>query len=123
MTSYQLFLKKFCILTCNLNTHNSSICVSSSNVNYLLPLDKNIEELRANYSKSHLKNLRRANKHNLTIANVPDSAEQFSKNKRIFVQLYEFLQFDLEFKIISSLSGEFFSVKGNQGNYCSVFIK
>ncbi len=112
----------------NLNTHNSStICVSRSNVNYLLPLDKNIEELRANYSKSHLKNLRRANKHNLSISNVPDSAKQFSKNKRLLASGFMNLkQFDLEFNIINTSlelgKGEIFSVKGSQGNCCSVFV-
>ena len=84
----------------NLNTHNSStICVLKSNVNYLLPLDKNIEELRANYSQSHLKNLRRANKNNLSIATVPDSAEQFSKNKRLLASSFmNSKQFDLALK-------------------------
>lgn len=112
----------------NLNTHNSStIYVSKSNVNYLLPLDKNIEELRVNYSKSHLKNLRRANKHNLSIATVPDSAEQFSKNKRLLASGFmNAKQFDLEFKILNTSlelgKGEIFSVKGNQGNCCSVFV-
>ncbi|MGB1307216.1 MAG: hypothetical protein ACPG5G_06590, partial [Flavobacteriales bacterium] len=112
----------------NLNTHNSStICVSRSNVNYLLPLDKNIEELRANYSKSHLKNLRRANKHNLSIATVPDSAKQFSKNKRLLASSFMNLkQFELELNVINTSlelgKGEIFSVKGSQGNCCSVFV-
>lgn len=112
----------------NLNTHNSSkIYLSKSNVNYLLPLDKNIELLRANYSKSHLKNLRRANKHNLTIATVPDTAEQFYRNKRLLASGFmNANQFDLEFKILNiSLQlgkGEIFSVMGNQGNCCSVFV-
>ena len=112
----------------NLNTHNSStICVSRSNVNYLLPLEKNIEELRANYSKSHLKNLRRANKHNLSIATVTDSAKQFSKNKRLLASGFMNLkQFDLEFNIINTSlelgKGEIFSVEGSQGNCCSVFV-
>ena len=112
----------------NLNTHNSStICVSRSNVNFLLPLDKNIDELRANYSKSHLKNLRRANKHNLTIATLPDSAEQFSMNKRHLASSFmNSKQFDLEFNIINTSlelgAGEIFSVKGNESNCCSVFV-
>ena len=98
-----------------------------SNVNYLLPLDKDIKELRANYSKSHLKNLRRANKNNLSIANVPDSAEQFSKNKRLLASCFmKPKQFDLELKIINTSlklgKGEIFSVRGGQGNCCSVFV-
>ena len=112
----------------NLNTHNSStISVLKSNVNYLLPLDKDIKELRANYSKSHLKNLRRANKNNLSIATVPDSAEQFSKNKRRLASNFmNAKQFDLELKIINTSlklgKGEIFSVKGGIGNCCSVFV-
>ena len=112
----------------NLNTHNlSTIYVSKSNVNYLLPLDKNIEELRANYSKSHLKNLRRAKKHILYIASQPDTAEQFSKNKRLLASSFmNTKQFDLEFKILNTSlklgKGEIFSVKGNQGNCCSIFV-
>ena len=112
----------------NLNTHNSStISVLKSNVNYLLLLDKDIEELRANYSKSHLKNLRRANKNNLSIATVPDSAEQFSKNKRLLASSFmKAKQFDLELKIINTSlkigKGEIFSVEGSQGNCCSVFV-
>ena len=112
----------------NLNTDNlSTICVSRSNVNYLLQLDKNIEELRANYSKSHLKNLRRANKHNLSIATVPDSTNTPTKNKRFLASGFMNLkQFDLEFNIINTSlelgEGEIFSVKGNQGNCCSIFV-
>ena len=74
-----------------------------------------------------MKNLRRANKHNLTIATLPDSAEQFSKNKRLLASSFmNSKQFDLEFKIINTSIelgiGEIFSVKGNQGNCCSIFV-
>lgn len=112
----------------NLNTHNSSsFFVLRRNVNHLLSLDKNIDELRANYSKSHLKNLRRANKHNLSVATVPDSAEQFSKNKRLLASSFmNTKQFDLELKIIKSSldlsKGEIFSVKGDNDNCCSIFL-
>ncbi len=112
----------------NLNTHNSStISVLKSNVNYLLSLDKDINELRTNYSKSHLKNLKRAKKNNLSIATVPDSAEQFSKKKRLFASSFmKAKQFDLELKIINTSlklgKGEIFSVEGSQGNCCSVFV-
>ena len=58
---------------------------------------------------------------------MPDSAEQFSKNKRLLASSFmNSKQFDLEFKIINTSielgGGEIFSVKGNQGNCCSVFI-
>ena len=89
--------------------------------------NKDINKLRANYSKSHLKNLRRANKNNLSIAAVPDSAEQFSNNKRLLASGFmKAKQFDLELKIINTSlklgKGEIFSVKGSEGNCCSVFV-
>jgi hypothetical protein len=120
--------KDFLHFNINLNTHNStSSFVMKENINYLLSLEKTIDELRVSYSKSHLKNLKRANKHNLSIATVPDSAEQFSKNKRLLASGFmNTKQFDLELKILKmSLNlgkGEILSVKGNQGNCCSVFV-
>ena len=112
----------------NLNTHNSTKKnLLKSNVNHLLSLNKNIDELRANYSKSHLKNLRRAQKYNLSISKVPESPENFSKNKRhLASDFMNTKQFDLELKIlkksIENGKGEIFSVKGDKNICCSVFI-
>lgn len=114
--------------TINLNAHNTSNSfVVKTNVNYLLPLNKTIDELRTNYSKSHLKNLRRANKHNLSIASKPDSAEIFYEKKlRLASNFMSSKQLELEMKIIKESialgKGEMFSVIGDEANCCSVFL-
>ena len=111
----------------NLNTHNTSSYSIRKNTNYVLFLDKNIEVLRANYSKSHLKNIKRAKNNKLCISLEPDCVEKFCLNKQNLAYGYMTKkQFDLEYSIIKkSLAlgkGEIFSVKGKNGNCCSVFI-
>ncbi len=119
--------KSFFHFKFNLNSHNKSSYSIKKNTNYILYLDKEIEKLRDNYSKSHLKNIKRANKSNLCIASKPDCVENFCINKQHLA--YDYMtkkQFDLEYRIIkTSLAlgkGEIFSVKGKKANCCSVFI-
>ena len=67
----------------------------------MLFLDKNIEVLRANYSKSHLKNIKRAKNNKLCISLEPDCVEKFCLNKQNLAYGYMTKkQFDLEYSII-----------------------
>lgn len=120
--------KDFLRFNINLNAHNSTSCfVKKKNVNYLLSLEKTIDELRINYSKSHLKNLRRANKYGLSIATEPDTVEMFHVKKlHLASDFMTTNQFNLELKIIKESvalgKGEIFSVRGDEGNCCSIFL-
>jgi len=120
--------KEFFHFNINLNTHNStSSFVLKENVNYLLRLDKTIDELRVSYSKSNLKNLRRAKKFDLSIAAEPDTAEMFYEKKlRLASKFMTTKQLELEMKIIKESialgKGEIFSVIGDESNCCSIFL-
>ena len=120
--------KNFLRFTMNLNVNNIvSSSIIKKNVNYTLLLNKNIHELRSNYSKSHLKNLRRANTKKVFISSVPDTPEEFSINKRkLSSNFMSKKQLDLELKIIKALigagKGEIFSAKVTNCNCCSIFV-
>ena len=119
--------KSFLYVNMNLNTLNGKSKFSvKENTNYELLL-KDHDTLRKGYSKSHLKNLRRATRHELVIANPCDTADEFSKSKRnLALDFMTSKQFELEHDIVqTSLAfskGEIFSVEGNDGICCSVFV-
>lgn len=119
---------RFLRYTINLNSHNSRPSfVFKKNKNFELSLDLSIDELRANYSKSHLKNLKRAKIQNLNIASRSDTPQEFSMHKRASASNFMTPnQFELELKIIQSAletdKGEIFSVEGENGNCCSIFL-
>ena len=55
-----------------------------SRINHILNLDRSIEDLRCNYSKSHLKNLRRANRHQPNIKEISiENAIKFLKKEYV----------------------------------------
>lgn len=115
-------------VTTNFNVANGEVRFSiKENINFELILNKSIEDLRSNYSKSHLKNIQKARKYKLIVSNQPDSALEYSTNKRMLSSTFmSDLQFDMELKIITkSLTagkGEIFSVKGDHSNCCSIFL-
>ena len=123
-----LIPKKFLKITYNLNSSNlkSRYCIRK-NTNHIISLKKSINELRLNYSKSHIKNIKKANKHNISIAKNVDTPIEYSKNKRkISSNFMNSCQFDIELKIIKeSLAngkGEIFSASADEGNCCSIFL-
>ena len=120
--------KRFLQFTINLNSFNSQTSYTTKkNTNYVLSLNDNIDVIRDKYSASHLKNLKRANKQKLSIASRCDTAEEFSKNKGLLASAFMTpKQLELELKIIKASiamgRGEIFSVKGENGNCCSIFL-
>ena len=120
--------KIFLRFTINLNLNNTvSSSILKKNVNYTLLLNKNIHDLRSNYSKSHLKNLRRAHIKKVSVSSVPDTPEEFSFNKRkLSSNFMSKKQLDIELKIINVLigagKGEIFSAKVTNDNCCSIFV-
>ena len=120
--------KRFLQFTINLNSFNSQTSYTTKkNTNDVLSLNDNIDVIRDKYSASHLKNLKRANKQKLSIASRCDTEEEFSKNKGLLAS--DFMtpkQLELELKIIQASiavgKGEIFSVKGENGNCCSIFL-
>ena len=120
--------KFFLRITINLNVNNMvSSSIFKKNVNYTLLLNKNIHELRSNYSNSHLKNLKRANTKKVFISSEPDTPEEFSANKRkLSLNFMSKKQLDLELNIINTSicagKGEIFSAKVSNDNCCSIFV-
>jgi hypothetical protein len=119
--------KSFLRITLNLNIHNGySKYAIKKNSNFELLLES-IEDIRKNYSKSHSKNIRRANRKEIKPSDTIDSVKDFIENKMIESKNYMSQKsIVLEKKIMSQAIeykyGQLYSVSFEGQNCCSVFL-
>jgi len=119
--------KSFLFVNMNLNAHNGkSKFTYKENANYVLPITEH-NLLRKGYSKSHLKNLRKAEKWSVEISKIPDSPMDFLNRKSELSKDYMTQeQLLMENNIISqaleATKGKLFSAIVNGQKCCSVFM-
>lgn len=119
--------RKFLYVSINLNISNGrSKYGVKKNTNYELILD-DIESVRANYSKNHIKNIKKAKNRGVVISESVDSPFQFSQKKaEVDKDFMNETLLSTESKIINHLlkqsKGQIYSASINGQNCTSVFL-
>lgn len=120
--------KKYRYINFNLNRYNKNHSFRySKRVNHELYLSSGKVPIANKYSKSTLKNIKRAQKNGIKVSSSPDSSSQFNLQKKILGKKYMNKRFLLlQEKIIlyalKNNKGKMFSVELNNENCCSIFL-
>lgn len=119
--------RRFVYVSQNLNVSNgNSKFACKKNTNYELTIE-DIDWLRSNYSKNHIKNIKKAKNRGVEISITVDTFSQFSDKKAIEGKAFMTKALiDLELHIMKELigksTGQIYSVSFDGKNCASVFL-